>query len=52
MKEAQKLYLLTKENIGKPVAFVVEGKIIAMPIVRAATVDGEFFIAIGFLRMI
>lgn len=45
---SEKLYLLTKENIGKPVAFVVESKIIAMPIVRAATVDGEFFIAIGF----
>ncbi len=47
-KGSEKLFLLTKENIGKPVAFVVESKIIAMPMVMAATVDGEFFIAGGF----
>jgi hypothetical protein len=47
-KGSEKLFLLTKENIGKPVAFVVGSKIIAMPMVKAATVDGRFFIAGGF----
>jgi len=45
---SRKLYLLTKANIGKPVAFVVENQIVALPMVMAGVVDGRVSIAGGY----
>jgi preprotein translocase subunit SecD len=44
----RKLYLLTKANIGHPIAFVVENQIVAMPMVMAAVVNGRASIAGGY----
>jgi preprotein translocase subunit SecD len=45
---SRKFYLLTKENLGKPIAMVVENNIVAMPMVMAAIVGGRFYIAGGY----
>ena len=45
---SQKLYMLTKANIGKPIAIVIENQIVAMPMVMAAVADGRVSIAGGF----
>lgn len=38
---AQKFYLLTKNNIGKPLAIVIAKKIVAMPYINDAIVGGR-----------
>jgi len=45
---SQKLYLLTKANIGKPIAIVIENQIVALPMVMAGVVDGRVSIAGGY----
>jgi len=45
---SQKLYLLTRANIGKPIAIVVENQIVAMPMVMAAVVEGRVNVAGGY----
>lgn len=45
---SQKLFLLTKANIGKPIAIVVGNQIVAMPMVMAGVVDGRVSIAGGY----
>lgn len=45
---SRKLYVLTKANIGKPIAIVVENRIVAMPMVVATVVEGLISIAGGF----
>ncbi len=45
---AKKFYLLTEENIGKPIAIVVAGQIVSMPVVNQgisggkASINGDF----------
>ena len=38
---AQKFYLLTKDNIGKPIAIVVDKYIVSMPVVWVAILGGK-----------
>jgi hypothetical protein len=38
---AKKFYLLTKENIGKPIAIVIAKKIVSMPIVYSEIIGGK-----------
>lgn len=38
---ARKFYLLTKENIGKPIAIVIAKKIVSMPIVNSEIIGGK-----------
>ncbi len=45
---AQKFYLMTKENIGKPIAIVIENHIISMPIVQSEIIGGKAWISGDF----
>ena len=45
---SRKLYSLTKENIGKPIALVVDNQIIYMPKVMAGVVGGKVSICTGY----
>jgi len=45
---AKKFYLLTKKNIGKPVAIVIEKHIVSMPIVNSEIVGGKASISGDF----
>jgi preprotein translocase subunit SecD len=45
---SHKLYLLTKANIGKPIAVVIENQIVALPMVMTGVVDGRVSIAGGY----
>lgn len=45
---AQKLYLLTKENIGKPLAIVIAKQIVSMPTINVAVMHGRASIAGSF----
>jgi len=45
---AKKFYLLTRANIGRPIAIVVENHIVSMPMVMAAIAEGRVSIAGGF----
>ncbi len=45
---SRNLYLLTKANIGKPIALVIENQIIYMPMVMAGVVGGKVSICGGY----
>ena len=45
---AQKFYLLTKKNIGKPIAIVIENHIVSMPIVQSEIIGGKAWISGDF----
>jgi len=45
---AKKLYLLTKENIGKPVAIVIEKHIVSLPTVNSEILGGKASISGDF----
>ena len=45
---AKKFYLLTKENIGKPVAIVIAKHIVSMPIVNSEIIGGKASISGDF----
>ena len=45
---ARKFYLLTKENIGKPIAIVIDKKIISIPIVQSEIMGGKVSISGDF----
>ncbi|MBT7994560.1 MAG: hypothetical protein HN691_06760 [Bacteroidetes bacterium] len=45
---ARKFYLLTKENIGKPIAIVIDKHIISMPIVNSEIMGGQASISGDF----
>ena len=45
---SRNLYLLTKANIGKPIALVIENQIIYMPMVTAGVVGGKVSICVGY----
>jgi len=45
---AKKFYLLTKENIGKPIAIVIENYIVSMPIVQMEIIGGKVDISGDF----
>ncbi len=45
---ARKFHMLTKENIGKPIAIVVDNQKVGMPMVMAAIVEGRVSIAGGY----
>lgn len=45
---ARKLYTLTKDNIGKPLAIVVNGKIVTMPIINDSIIGGRVAITGNF----
>ncbi len=45
---SRKLYSLTKENIGKPIALVIDNQIIYMPKVMAGVVGGKVSICTGY----
>ncbi len=45
---AKKFYLLTKENIGKPVAIVIAKQIVSMPIVNSEVMGGKASISGDF----
>lgn len=47
-KGARKYHLLTKENIGKPIAIVISKYIISMPIVREECSEGQVSIVGNF----
>jgi len=38
---ARKFYLLTKENIGKPIAIVISKRIVSMPTVNSEIIGGK-----------
>ena len=42
---ARKFYKLTKDNIGKPIAIVIEKQIVTMPIVRSEIIGGKVSIS-------
>lgn len=45
---ARKFYLLTKENIGKPIAIVIENQIVSLPIVNSEIMGGKVSISGDF----
>ncbi|MGS2760929.1 SecDF P1 head subdomain-containing protein [Sinomicrobium sp. M5D2P9] len=45
---ARRLYLLTKENIGKPIAIVINNKIVSMPIIQSEIMGGKVSISGDF----
>jgi len=45
---AKKFYLLTKENIGKPIAIVIDKQIVSMPIVNSEIIGGKASISGDF----
>ncbi len=45
---AQKFYLLTKENIGKPIAIVIDKQIVSLPTVNFEIMDGKVNISGNF----
>lgn len=45
---ARKFYLLTKENIGKPIAIVIEKQIVSMPVVQSEIMGGKVNISGDF----
>lgn len=45
---ARKFYLLTKENIGKPIAIVIERQIVSMPVVQSEIMGGKVNISGDF----
>jgi len=45
---ARKFYLLTKENIGKPIAIVIDKKIVSIPKVQTAIMGGKVSISGDF----
>lgn len=45
---ANKFYILTKENIGKPIAIVIENRIVSMPIVVSEIMGGKASISGDF----
>jgi len=45
---ARKFYLLTKENIGKPIAIVIANYIVSMPTVQMEIIGGKASISGGF----
>jgi len=47
---ARKLYLLTKENIGKPIAIVIAKQIISIPMVNSEIMGGKASISGDFFR--
>jgi preprotein translocase subunit SecD len=48
---AKKFYLLTKENIGKPLAIVLEKHIVFMPLINSEIVGGKVSISGDFSEM-
>lgn len=47
---ARKFYFLTKENIGNPIAIVIEKYIVSMPIVNSEIIGGRVSISGDFLE--
>ncbi len=45
---AQKFYILTKENLGKPIAIVIGKKIVSIPKVQSEIMDGKVNISGNF----
>jgi hypothetical protein len=45
---ARKFHLLTKENIGKPIAIVIEKQIVSMPVVQSEIMGGKLNISGDF----
>ena len=45
---ARKFYLLTKENIGKPIAIVIDNKIVSIPKVQSEIIGGKVKISGDF----
>lgn len=45
---ARKFYLLTKDNIGKPIAIVIEKQIVSMPVVQSEIMGGRVNISGDF----